>query len=168
MKSAFIPHVPLIESFALWNRFALDHASMLLAAGDVIGRRTTQMVTHGIAPNAAERDEMQRMVEEKQTAVFEGSLAAWQEWMRLAQVNWFDTINVAMRNGVALAPLMAGMNPANAMARSSRYAQRATARSVASAKRQWTAPLDSPVKIADAAFAPVRARVTANQKRLSA
>lgn len=161
-------HAPLFRSFELWSRFALDNTAMLFAAGEVIGKRTAQMATHGIAPDAQQRREMHRMVEEKRAAVLEGSLAAWTEWMRLGQASWLETARVAMRNGAAFAPLMVGMHPGNSVARGSLYARRATTRSMASASRQWTAPLDTQLKIAEAAFKPVRARVAANRERLSA
>jgi hypothetical protein len=125
------------------------------------------MASHGIAPDAHERHEMQRMVEEKQSAMLEASLAGWHEWMRLSQAGWLEAMRLTMRNGVALAPVITGLNPLNALSRGTRYARRATARSLAAATRQWTAPLDAPLKIADAAFQPVRARVAANRKRLA-
>lgn len=168
MKRSAPPHLPLLRSFASWNRFAADHTAMLWAAGEVIGRRTTTMASHGIAPNAHERREMERMVEEKQSAMLEGSLAAWNEWMRLAQASWLDAVRLTMRNSLALAPVLTGMNPLDTLSRTTRYARSATARSMASASRQWTAPLDTHLKIVNAAFGPTRARVAANRKRLSA
>jgi hypothetical protein len=165
MKSSF-PHAPLLRSFELWSRFALDNTAMLWGAGQVIGKRTSQMATHGIAPNERELGEMRRMIEEKQAAVLEGSLAAWREWMRLSQSGWMDAVKLASRNGMALAPVMVGLNPINAVARSTSYAQRATARSMSSATRGWTAQLDNPLRIADAALEPVRTRVASNRKRL--
>lgn len=164
MKPSF-PHAPLLRSFELWNRFALDNAAMLWGAGAVIGKRTTQMAGHGLAPNDRELCEMRRMIEEKQSALLEGSMAAWREWMRLNQSGWMEAVRLASRNGFALAPAMAGMTPVNAVARGTRYARRATARSMASAGRGWTA-LDHPLRIADAALEPVRARVASNRKRL--
>lgn len=168
MKTTAARHAPLLESFERWTRFVADNSAMLWAAGEVIGQRTTQMATHGIAPNATERGEMQRMVAEKQTAMLEASLAGWQEWLRLSQASWLEAVRLTMRNGIALAPVVIGLNPVNALSRSTRYATRATQRSMASATRRWTMPLDTPLKIADAAFQPVRARVAANRKRLAA
>jgi hypothetical protein len=168
MRNASPLHAPLLRSFELWGRFALDNATMLMSAGEVIGRRTTQMATHGIAPNAGERREMHRMVEEKQSALVEGSLAAWGVWMHLSQSSWLEAVRLTTRNGIALAPIIVGMNPINAVSRSHRYARHATARSMASASRQWAAPLATQLKIADAAIEPVRAQVAANRKRLAA
>jgi hypothetical protein len=150
---------PLLQSFELWNRFTADNAAMLWAAGEVIGQRTSRMATHGIAPDANERREMQRMVEEKQTAIFESSLAAWNEWIRLSQASWFDALRTTTRNSLALAPALMGIDPFDALSST-------TARSMASMSRQWTT-LDTPLRIADAAFEPVRARVAANRKRLA-
>lgn len=58
MKPTAARRAPLLESFERWTRFAADNSAMLWAAGEVIGQRTTQMATHGIAPNATERGEM--------------------------------------------------------------------------------------------------------------
>ena len=168
MKRTRPSQLPLLQSFERWNRFAVDQTAMLLAAGEVIGRRTTTMATHGIAPNAHERREMERMVEEKQSAMLEGSLAAWHEWMRLAQASWLDAVRLTMRNGMALAPVMTNLNPLMTLSHTSRFARGATARSMASVSRQWTAPLDTQLRIADAAFGPTRERVAANRKRLAA
>lgn len=158
---------PLFRSIERWNRFAADQATMLFAAGEVVGRRTATMATHGISPNARERRELARMVAEKQSAMLEGSLAAWAEWMRVVQASWLDAVGLAMRNGFALAPLLA-MTPMQAMAGVQANAQRAATRSIVSASRQWHAPLDTSLRIADAALGPFRERVAANRKRLAA
>ena len=168
MKRSSTRPIPLLQSFERWNRFAADQTAMLWAAGEVIGRRTTTMATHGIAPNALERREMERMVEEKQSAMLEGSLAAWNEWMRVAQASWLDAVKLTMRNGLALAPVMTNLNPLMTLSHTSRYARGATTRSMASVSRQWTAPLDTQLRIVNAAFAPTRERVAANRKRLAA
>lgn len=159
-------HAPLLRSLALWNRFAHDNVAMLRDAGEVIGQRTILMAAHGIAPDEREMREMRRMIEEKQSALLEGALAAWSEWMRQGQASWMDAFRLASRNGLALAPAMVGLNPTNAVARGTRYARRATARSMASATRGWTAQMDNPLRIADAALEPVRARVASNRRRL--
>ena len=168
MKRSRPQHLPFLQSFEHWNRFAAEHTAMLWAAGEVIGRRTTTMATHGIAPNAQERREMERMVEEKQSAMLEGSLAAWHEWMRLAQASWLDAVKLTMRNGLAFTPLMTNFNPLTTLSHTRRFARVATARSMASATRQWTTPLDTQLKIVDAAFGPTRQRVAANRRRLAA
>ena len=165
MKKA--PHASFAQSIALWNRFAADHAAMLIAAGEVIGRRTAQMASHGLAPNAGEQREMRQMVEEKHSALFEGSIAAWQEGMRLAQANWTDAMRLALRSGAAFVPVMTSVTPAAAFASAGRASRKNAARAMASATRQWMAPLDSSLTIMDAAFKPVRTRVDANRKRLS-
>lgn len=162
----------LLQSFERWNRFTADQMTMWLGAGEVIGRRTTAMARHGMAPDALERREMARMIEEKQAAMLEGSLAAWNEWMRLAQASWLQTIGLAMGRGfaldpVALDPLMAA-TPLQAIARTQAYARAATTRSMTSAARQWHAPLDTQLRIANAALRPMRERVAANRKRLAA
>ena len=167
MKSLSTSNAPLLASFERWSRFAADNTAMLFAAGEVIGRRTTRMAMHGIAPDATERQEMHRMVEEKQAAVLEGSIAAWNEWMRIGQASWLEALRLTMRNGMAFVPVMAGRSPIDTFSRTGRYASAVTARSMASARRQWATPLDTPLKIADAAFEPVRARVAANRKRLA-
>lgn len=110
---------------------------------------------------------MERMVAEKQSAIVEGSLAAWSEWLRLAQASWLDAVGLTMRNGLALAPVLTNLNPLETLSRTSRYARQATERSMASASRQWTAPLDTQLRIVNAAFAPTRSRVAANRKRLA-
>lgn len=139
MKRSRPQPLPFLHSFERWNRFAADQTAMLWAAGEVIDRRTTTMVTHGIAPNAKERREMERMVEEKQSALLEGSLAAWNEWMRLARASWLDALQTTMRNRLALPPVMTNLNP-----------------------------LDTQLRIVNAAFGPTRAAVAANRKRLAA
>lgn len=161
------PHASFAHSFELWGRFAADQTAMLLAAGEVIGRRTAQMAAHGLAPDAGERREMRKMVEEKQTAVFEGSVAAWQEGMRLAQASWADAMGLAMRSGTAFVPVMTSFTPAAAFASAGRASNRTAAHAFASATRQWMAPLNTSLTIMDAALKPVRTRVAANRKRLS-
>ena len=166
------PHASFAQSLALWNRFAADHTAMLLAASEVIGRRTAQMAAHGLAPDAGERREMRQMVSEKQSAAFEGSVAAWQEGMRLAQANWANAMGLAMRSGAAFAPaafvpFVTSFTPAAAFTSAGRASSRNAAHAFASVTRQWMAPLDTSLTIMDAALKPVRTRVAANRKRLS-
>ena len=140
---------------------------MLVAAGEVIGRRTAQMAAHGVAPDAGEQREMQQMIMEKHSAVLEGSMAAWQEAMRLAQDNWTDAMRLAMRSGTAFVPVMTSVTPAAAFASAGQASRKTAARALASATRQWMAPLDTSLTIMDAALKPARTRVAANRKRLS-
>ena len=92
LYSAFKIQHPYFRSFELWSTFARNNAAMLWSAGEVIGRRTTRMARHGVAPNANDRREMQRMVSEKQSAMAESSMAAWAQWMRSSQAMWTEAL----------------------------------------------------------------------------
>jgi len=158
-------HAPLQESLQRWSRFADDNAAMLFGAGEVIGKRTARMVTHGIAPNAEERLELQRMVEEKQSAMLEGSVAAWQELVRISQAGWLEAVRLVMGNGIN-GPVLAGLEVTDVIAHTQRVIAHTAQTSLESLSRQLAAPLDTPIRIIDAAFAPVRATVAANRERL--
>ena len=158
-------HAPLQESLALWSRFANDNTAMLFGAGEVIGKRTARMVTHGIAPNAEERLELQRMIEEKHSAMMEGSIAAWREFVRISQAGWLEAVRLVVGNGIN-GPVLAGLDVTNVIGHTQRVLAHTVEASMESVSRQMTAPLDTHLRIADAAFAPVRATVAANRKRL--
>ena len=158
------PYASFSRSLELWNRMAVEQATMLWSAGQVIGTRTAAMARHGATPNAKERREMHQMVAEKQSAAFEGSVAAWTECLRVAQASWLEATRAATRNTMSLAPMMIGLNAGNALARGNAYRRRAGGPTITSVAQRWS--LDS-LRIADAALKPVRKRVAANHKRLS-
>lgn len=147
-----------LHSLTLWNRFTSDNTAMLWSAGEVIGKRTARMASHGLAPNAKERRELQGMIEEKQVAMFEGSIAAWSECVKLSHASWLEAMRMTMRGSTALMPLLASPT--------SREAARNPSQE--ELPQGWHGPFVSHLKIVDAAFKPVRARVAANRKRLFA
>ena len=143
-RTTFTWHDPYSRSFALWMSIARDNASMLWSASQVIGIRTNAMAT-----GQSDAVEISRMVAEKPAAMFESSMAAWSESMRIAQTMWQDALRQSMAaTALTTSPVRAG--------------KRAMHRSLASARRQMNAPL----QIANAAAKPVHRRVEANRRRL--
>ena len=144
------------RSLDRWMAIAHDSTSMLWAAGDVIGMRTTRMAATAHAPSADDLAEIHRMVAEKPKAFAEAQLAAWNALLQSTQAMWADALRQSTRNAMALSTAALSPSPGPSL-------QRAMSRGMASAMRQLHAPL----KIAEAATGPVNRRVAANRKRLS-
>jgi hypothetical protein len=154
-NAPFAWHDAYLRSFDRWLSIGRDSASMLWAAGDVIGMRTTRMAVTAHAPSADDLAEIHRMVAEKPKAFAESQLAVWNALLQSMQTMWADALRQSTRNAMALST--AAMSPSPGLS-----LQRVMTRGMASAMRQLHAPL----KIAEAATQPVNRRVAANRQRL--
>lgn len=152
---------PLLAPQLLWSGVAARHAEMMLAAVEVIGRRTHRMALAGPAPNARDRREFTRMGAEKVAAAQESTLAMqrhlavmpWQVGMRC----WQDAV------ALSAAALRVGSSrtPAEAAVRAGRLTQAANV-----ATRRAANLSTASARMAAGALEPIAQRATANAKRL--
>lgn len=152
---------PLLAPQLLWSGVAARHAEMMLAAVEVIGRRTHRMALAGPAPNARDRREFTRMGAEKVAAAQESTLAMqrhlavlpWQVGMRC----WQDAV------ALSAAALRVGSSrtPAEAAARAGRLTQAANV-----ATRRAASLSTASARMAAGALEPIAQRATANARRL--
>jgi hypothetical protein len=130
----------------MWAKLATQSTEMLLASGEVIARRSQRMSAMGANPDAADRREMNRMVDEKVSAASESVQAMSMRAAGLYQasmVQWFDLAN---RQAAAL--LGIGSPPRASVDAAARKTMRAAA------------------QITTAGLAPFHRHATGNAKRL--
>ncbi|NEX61584.1 polyhydroxyalkanoate granule-associated phasin [Noviherbaspirillum galbum] len=75
MRPAF-PAVTSLNPFLVWFRLWFQTAEMLAASAQVIGHRTTRMMSAGPLPSARDQREFTKMGQEKVDAVMESAMAA--------------------------------------------------------------------------------------------
>jgi len=146
----------------LWADVALKTGEMWLSAGSVIQMRTTRMAQAGLAPNAADIEEMQLMGHEKLEAVTESGAAIANQihtthfaLMNRAVQHWFGGAN-------ALFGIATSLSPAQILTHGQRLLNAAT-RSVATASQLSSAG----ARIAQRGLRPIHAKATSNARRLS-
>jgi len=146
----------------LWADVAVKTSEMMLSAGSVIQMRTTRMAQAGLAPNAADIEEMQLMSHEKLEAVTESGAAI---------ANQMHTTNLALMNravqdwlggATALFGIATSLSPEQAISHGNRLMNAAT-RSVANASQMSSAG----ARIVQRGLRPIHAKATSNERRLS-
>lgn len=143
---------------AAWSRLAWRTGETILASSEVIARRTTAAWMAGATPDARDRAENARMVQEKWEASAEcaSSVAATLlgQAMQGSGQWWLD----AWRLQLGLASLATSATPAQARARLARVA--------ASAVPMMNRAAVDALARSSAALAPVHRRTGANVRRL--
>ena len=134
---------PTVDPLVVWTDLATRSSEMLRASGEVIALRSQRMASSGAMPSAADRREIQRMVDEKLSAARESMLAMSTRAAQLvtgSTMQWFGDIarQSAWMFGIA-APVAA--DPATTVS-------------------------DAVGQIASAGLAPYHRRATGNVKRL--
>lgn len=149
--------VPPFNALSLWTDFAARSAEMLFASAEVISRRVQRIAVVGAAPDAADRRELQRMVDEKMSASSE-SMQAIILGSGTLLTDSFLRICAEMGQHAFSICSGIGRTPAKAM----RDSQRSMAR--------WGelngSAANAAAKLAGDALEPFHARATANVKRL--
>ena len=146
----------------LWADVAFKTGEMFMSAGSVIQIRTTRMAQAGLAPNAADIEEMQLMGHEKLEAVTESGAAIANQMhtthfalMNRAVQHWFGGAN-------ALFGIVTSMSPAQALSHGHRFMRSAT-RGAATVSQLSSAG----ARIAQRGLRPIHARATSNARRLA-
>jgi hypothetical protein len=146
----------------LWADVALKTSEMMMSAGSVIQMRTTRMAQAGMAPNAADIEEMQLMSHEKLEAVTESGAAI---------ANQMQTTNLALMNRVvqdwlgganALLGIATSLSPEQAISHGNRL-MNAASRSAANVSQMSSAG----ARIVQRGLRPIHAKATSNERRLS-
>ncbi|WP_158883820.1 polyhydroxyalkanoate granule-associated phasin [Rhodanobacter sp. L36] len=135
-----------INPFAMWTTLATKSAEMLLASGEVVAHRSQRMASMGANPDAADRREMGRMVQEKVDASAESAQAMSMKAASLYQASMMQWLNLANRQAAALCGI--GTSPRISADVAAKKTMRAAA------------------EIATAGMAPFHRRATGNAKRL--
>ena len=152
---------PLLAPPLLWTGVASRSAEMMLAAVEVIGRRTHRMAVAGPNPSARDRREFTRMGAEKIAAAQASALAVqshlmtmpWQLGLRC----WRDALAVSS----AAVRVGRSRTAAEAIASTGRLTKAASTASRRAAHLSTAA-----ARLAAGALEPVAQRATANAKRL--
>lgn len=146
----------------LWADVALKTSEMWMSAGAVIQMRTTRMAQAGLAPNAADIEEMQLMGHEKLEAVTESGAAIAKQihtthfaLMNRAFQHWFGSAN-------ALFDMATSLSPAQVLTHGHRFVNAAT-RGAETASHLSSAG----ARIAQRGLRPIHAKATSNERRLS-
>lgn len=132
--------MPLVS----WMELAQRSTATWVASAEVIAQRSQQMASMGATPSAADRRELQRMVDEKVSAVGESAQAMGRQAVALMLASTTQWMNMA--HAQTLAMLGSGRAP--------------------SAKAGMAAAMRASVAMADAGLKPFHRRATANASRL--
>lgn len=146
----------------LWADVGLKINEMLMSSSAVIQRRTQLMAQAGLAPSAADIEEMQLMSHEKLEAVTESSAAIANQLhtTQYALVNravqaWFGSANALVGIATSTSPAQIARHGTQWMTAATRAAETVSQLSSASAR------------IAQRGLRPIHAKATSNARRLA-
>ena len=151
-----------VNPLRIWSEFAWKTGEMMLASVQVIGHRSSRMLSAGSSLGAGDRGELALMGQEKIAAAAESAQAMALSSMRLTQQFGAMAFKQMLTGTAAILSLAASATPGQSVARQTKLV-RDTMTHSAVATSQLS---KSAARLAHRGLKPIHSRATGNAKRL--